>query len=199
MPGGRPPLSEGHRFGHTASSTTDPSDEPEPGKATSKARKWTCSDIIEYLRDLFVDIGRRPKFAQDYGLMALPSSVVWPRGLGSALGENRTPAGLLAARAFALRRAPEGGPIRWPVRHHLVPISDWQSELRIVNFAPKANTGVIIYGQGYGIDSIGDAMASSSYAKKGFVEESALGFFFDGRQHRRHADRQIVGEHRLHQ
>lgn len=174
-----PRFSEGHRFGHTSSINADPNDEPEPGYATSASRKFTCSDIIDYLRDMFYNIFKRPVLMQDFGLMVLPQSIRWPKSLGAALSENRTPRdfslegiSLLAALQRVVRYA-------GPYDIYLRPINDFQSQLEIINYAPKRGSGVIVYGQGYGIDSIEDALSNPQYAVDGWIKENATGYFND--------------------
>lgn len=172
-----PRFAPGHRYGHTASGDTDASDEPAPGYATTKTRKWRVSDILRYLRDLFFNIANRPPLMQDYGLMDLPQTYLsWPEGFGSNIKENRTP------RDMNLQGMSLGLALQTVIRYagpydlYLRPLDDIKSEMVVIDFAPKENSGYVLYdAKSYVGNDVGEALSNPAVVRDGFVKEMFLG------------------------
>lgn len=176
-----PRFSPGHRYGHLANGLDDGADEAEPGSSTSKARKWTVKDIIGYLRDMFYDTGRRPPLGQDFGPMELPMQYIkWPKGLGANIVENRTPRDLDLDGLdllTALRRVVQ---YAGPYDIHMEPINEKESELKVIDFALKNNSGSMLYTARYLGATIDECMNNPCIVWDGWVKESALQTFSGG-------------------
>jgi hypothetical protein len=171
-----PRFAPGHRYGHQATQQLEPSSEPDPGQASTKTRKWRCSDILRYLRDFFYNVGARPALGQDFGLLQLPDTIDWPKDLGSNITEDRTPRELTLEGATLLDALQRVVRYCGPYDIHLEPSDNTRSKLKVIDFNPKDNAGSVIYDAGYVGATINEAMNDPSLAIRANVKESALGY-----------------------
>lgn len=75
------------RYGWVQKTTgTTDTEEPLPGKATTRTRSWRVVDAIQYLRDMhYAPAGKRPPTAENYGRQVLGKGLVWPADIQQML------------------------------------------------------------------------------------------------------------------
>jgi len=172
-----------HRFGFSNNMTAEQAivenyDEPEPGKATTRARSWRCQDIIRYLRDQFAPAsgGMRAPCKLYLGIMDLPDNIVWPEALGTGFGLDRTPKNFSLHNASLLQALQAVARKAGAYDLYVEPADNDKSTLKFLNMNPRTFTGAVLYTAAYGASHVGQCMNAGSIVKGGSVTES----FVDG-------------------
>ena len=172
-----PRFSTGHRRGHSGNNTTDASDNPAPGYATEKTRKWTVKDILRYLRDFLYEISNRPPLIPKFGLMEMPKKFLdWPASLGANIVENKTPHSFRLQGANLLEGIVKTLSYAGPYELNLEPVNNTKSILQVIDFSKRANSGMKIFGPDYFGNDLASVGDNPNVAIDGHIKQSALGF-----------------------
>lgn len=177
-----------HRFGYkndfdttnaAAENALDDTTEPARGAATSRARSWTCFDALLDNRRTFSPSsgGVMPPFPVDIGNVFLPDDIVWPEGMGSIFGSDRT------LKAFSLEGAGLGDGIQAILRKagaydlYIEPRGDGKSILTVLDMNPKSFTGCLLQTPEYAASNVGQAANAANIVKNWKVDESFINGF----------------------
>jgi len=173
-----------HRFGFSNNMTAEQAivenyDEPEPGKATTRARSWRCQDIYRYLRDQFAPAsgGMRPPCKVYLGVMDLPSNIVWAESLGTVFGSDRTPKNFSLHNASLLQALQAIARKAGAYDLYVEPTDNDKSTLKLLNMNPRTFTGTTLYTAVYAASHVGQCMNDGAVVKGGSVTESFVNGF----------------------
>lgn len=174
-----PRFAPGHRYGYKADYTFEDYTEPEVGKATVRARSWTCQDAMNYLRDMYYvrEGDKRPdNMPYDYLSNVLPSKLImWPATVSQVAGTQRSikackveNMSLLRALTKVLRRA--------GAYDLYMDASGYLGIISVVNMNARQSAGETFYLPSNSSD-IGQLMNDSTSVKGGYVTESCANYF----------------------
>lgn len=177
-----------HRFGYkndfdttnpAAENALDDTTEPARGAAQTRARSWTCYDALLDNYNTFAPSsgGNRPPFPVDIGNTSLPDDIVWPQGMGSIFGADRT------LKAFSLEGYGLGDGIQAILRKagaydlYVEPRADGKSILTVLDMNPKSFTGLLLQTPEYAASHVGIAVNAANIVKNWKVDESFINGF----------------------
>lgn len=166
----------GHRYGHGATSETDPSYDPDPGYATTKTRLFEISDCLKYITDWLY--GDRPSLVQDFGLSTVSKKFMKiPKNFGQNIEEQRTPMDLRCEGMNAYEALKGLVQAAGPYDLACVPINEKQSELRVIDMSRRERSGVRLYTAAAVSNNIHNILGNASCIVDGFVKEDASNYY----------------------
>lgn len=175
-----PRFAPGRLFGYKKSEAVEDGNEPSKGQARSRARSWTCADVLAYLRDMYYT-GKRPPHPQNYGNQQISLFVDWPDSLGNQKGFDRI------VRDFRLENLEVGECIArtckkaGPYEILMEPV-EWRGRLGIVQVNSRLGGSHLVgprYGSNVDGGSISDCLQDSTRIAGGTIMESIVGYFDD--------------------
>jgi len=175
-----PRFAPGRLFGYKKSNAVEDKNEPAFGQAQTRARSWTCGDVLRYLRDMYY-AGLRPPHPQKYGKQQVSQFIDWPDSLGNQTGFNRP------VRDFKLENIEVGECIArtckkaGPYEIQMDPVG-WRGRIGIVQINSRRGGSYLVgprYGSTADGGSIENCLADPTRIAGGTVMESIVGYFDD--------------------
>jgi len=153
----------------------------EPGQGTSRARSWTCQDIVTYMRNMYYRAGARPSHPGNYGQQQLSRYIDWPASFGNQKDFTRVPRNFscenLEVGEALSRTCRKAGPFELQCNPN-----SWRGTLGIVQVNHRYSSTYLTgptYGSSTQGGDINAALSDSTRVSGGTIIESIVGYFDD--------------------
>ena len=171
-----PRFAPSFRYGSSSTYSSDGSDEPSPGAATSVARSWRDVDVARYINDIYF-LGYCPSPQVDLGNLFVPNCITIADNAWNVFSSQRPIKDLNYTDSTYLEALQDIGRRAGNFDVMVTAVGNFSSQLTWVNMNPVRTSATTLFIPGYTSTSLSDAMNASDLIKGGSITEDVSSWY----------------------